>query len=358
VTLPTGDIRAEDLILAAKRHGMIRWVADAARETRGAPADYVDDCKRAAHAHAVRALERLRELREILDCLELAAIPVVLFKGAAQAAWLYGDPCAREYADADLLIRNADWSRACEALAALGFAPAMSRSALRAIYGTMGAWPFYRANGCGVDLHWRLSAQRFPLPMTAEQVFAGSAAIDLSGRRVQTLNPTHAATLLLAHTAKHVWYALEQVLAIAHAAGRPDVDWAEVWKLTSRAGVVRGGAVGLRLACDLFECTPPATFASAIRVADGPLLDDAYAALALPANTFPDRWHVRRAQRASFDRVADRLEYDVRVVLEPTSREWRAASLSGPFTLFYVPLRVLRLGCEAIQRTAPSRRPS
>src|SRR5205823_937403 len=100
------------------------------------------------------------------------------------------------YADFDLLVRRADRPRAFAALAQLGFASEMSRNALRTIYGTAGAWPLYRPNSCGVDLHWRLAAQRFPLPVRTEDVFAESTTVDLAGRCVRALSSAHNTALL------------------------------------------------------------------------------------------------------------------------------------------------------------------
>ena len=127
------DVRAsgpELLVASSQRHGMVRWLTDAARDTWGPQADAVARCELVVRAHALAGLKRLHELGGILECLERAAIPAVLFKGPALAAWLYRDPCARHYADFDLLIRKRDRPRAVAALAELGFAPAMSTDAL------------------------------------------------------------------------------------------------------------------------------------------------------------------------------------------------------------------------------------
>ena len=72
------------------------------------------------------------------------------------------------------------------------------------------------------------------------------------------------------------------------------------------------------------------------------LVTYACSALCLPPDTFASRWLERRAHLAAFDRVRDRLQYDLRRLLEPTALEWEWLRLPRLLTPLYAPLRMVR----------------
>jgi hypothetical protein len=345
------DASIDALPMNAQRHGVVAWLPQTLATLPNVPARVVQQSHALVQCQAVHGLERVRQLLEIVQRLRSAGVDAVLFKGPALSAWLYGDPCGRNYSDFDLLVQRADRGRALDTLQALGFAPSMPLDALRMIYASTGAWPLYRRGTCGVDLHWRLTARRFPLPLSADEVRAGATPLTIAGQQVRVPAPTHSAAIVLTHAAKHLWYSIEQVFSIALLTRRPEVDWGAVHALARRGGTLRGVAAGLRVATDLLQIATPPEFAGAVHAPSSTILRDyALAALALPPRTFPDRWQVRDAQRAAFDRLRDRVQYDVRALLEPTTLESEWLHLKGPLTALYVPARLVRLALAAVHR--------
>jgi hypothetical protein len=334
--------------LYAQRHGLVAWLPKIAARTAAVPAAALAAAESMAREHALRALTQLGELNAILRPLT-AELPVVILKGPALSAWLYDDACARRFSDFDLLVPRADRDRAAEILESLGFHSALSRDGLHAVYGATGAWPFYREGATGVDLHWRLAARRFQEPVGAEEVFAHSQSMVVGDVTVRVPCAEHTAALVLTHAAKHVWYSLETVMAIAALAKRDDVDWRAVDRLLCRAGGLRAAAVGFALAESVFGVPAPSLFAARARRVTTRQLASGYATLSLPPHVFPDRWLLHAAQRATFDRVRDRLAYDLRTLLEPTSLEWQWVQLRAPLTPLYVPLRLVRLALAAVR---------
>jgi hypothetical protein len=248
------------MTLYAQRHGVLHWLPEVAAIVAPDSAAAAAEADATAREHALRALTQLRELNAVLRAIA-SELPVIVLKGPALSAWLYGDACARRFSDFDLLVARPDRDKAASILESIGYHPVLSRDGLHAVYRATGAWPFYREGSTGVDLHWRLAARRFQEPAPPEEVFARAQSLSVGGLPVRVPCAEHTAALVLTHAAKHVWYSLETVLSIAALARRDDVDWREVERLLVRAGGVRAAAVGFALADGLFGVSPPDVFA-------------------------------------------------------------------------------------------------
>ena len=99
-----------------------------------------------------------RELERVLSEFHRAEIAAVLLKGAALATTLYPDVAVRPMGDVDLLVRQADLSRAIDVVEKLGYAPE-NPSMRRGLEYLV----FYEANFRGgehlpvpLELHWNL----------------------------------------------------------------------------------------------------------------------------------------------------------------------------------------------------------
>jgi putative nucleotidyltransferase-like protein len=353
-TLPSpAAVETADLGAYALRHGMTAFLPHAAAIFDDRHAGVRPELQRAARNHALSVLADTTELLAIVCHLADAGIEFVVLKGPVFAAWLYGDAARRRFVDADLLVRESQRANALRALAKIGFVRRIPEPGADAIYASRGAWPLTRGSGLGVDLHWQLSAQRFPAPLAAAAVIAGAVPVRMADQNVPAPAPADAAVLALLHAAKHVWYALESILAIAWLTRRDDIDWTRVHGLLRRAGAVHAAAAGLELASRLFATSVPDPF---VREIDSPavaqLAGHAYSALRLPPNTFVDRWLERRAHLAAFDRARDRIRYDLRRLFEPTTLEWEWLPLPRALTMLYPPLRIVRLATAPLSGAA------
>jgi hypothetical protein len=105
----------------------------------------------AAHGFAVD-----RVTAEVTGALGAAGVPSILLKGPALATWLYAGDEARLYGDTDLLLRAADWGRAQELLAGLGFEDDLGPLAHPRMESGEG-YPWWRPRDeASVDLHLTL----------------------------------------------------------------------------------------------------------------------------------------------------------------------------------------------------------
>jgi hypothetical protein len=316
----------------ALRHGMLAW----------SPAPRRDGVRR---QHMTHALEGVRLLHVLTAALIDAHIPVVAFKGPAFSQWLYGDACARRFSDLDLLIAEAQCRNALGVLERLGFSPRLPRGAGDVVYRSTGAWPMDRKGSHTVDVHWRVCGPRFPQVASTAAVIERACEMSVGGRAVRVPCAEDTAALALAHAAKHVWYALELPFSIAAMMARTDIDWAEVRRLTETAGAVRGAAAGVSLASELFHVGVPAPFQADVgQPAVSELCRCARQTLALPPGIFPNRSLERHMHRLCFDRVTDRMRYDVRRLTEPTHADVTWVRLPPRLSAIYWPLRVVRLG--------------
>ena len=329
------DIDRDALTLLALRHGVVAWLPQLPREVM--------------QHHAAAALRGVGELLEIAKCLDAASIPFVVLKGPTFSAWLYGDACARRFADLDLLVAPDRRDDAVGVLRDGGFQLPLPAAAADVIYGYIGALPLSHASRVSVDLHWELAGRRFPRLLSAHHVQQRAIQVRVGAHSLPVPCPTHAAAMTLTHAAKHLWYAIENVLSIAMLATRDDVDWDEVYAIMGGAGCVRAGAAGLQLAHELFGVQVPAPFLPHV---DTPAVTDLCAcgrrALSLPPYAFADRHLDRKVHRLLFDRTVDRLRYDLRRVLEPTMADWRWLPLPPRLSRLYSPVRVMRLGTLGI----------
>ena len=335
----------------ALRHGMVAFLPRVLPALPDLPPGVRDRVEQEAREHAVSTLRHASDLLTIVRHLTDSGIELAVLKGAVFSAWLYGDAGVRQFVDVDVLVPERARLNASNALEQIGFAPRVPSDAATAIYSGIGAWPLERANSIRVDLHWRLAARRFPMPLTADAVLRQAIPVRLGDHAVNAPAPAHATVLALLHAAKHVWYALESILSIALLTRRDDIDWTDVHHLVRRAGAIRAAAAGLRLARDVFGTPIPAVFTVDARsAAVQRLCGSASAALCLPPGTFVDRWLERRAHLAAFDCRIDRMQYDVRRLLEPTALDWDWLPIPAAFTPLYVPIRVVRLTLAGLSR--------
>ena len=78
-----------------------------------------------AGPRALHDLVRRMVLREALGALAERGIPVMPLKGALLAYWVYDDPADRRVSDVDLLVPEAAFRGAIDALATRGYAASL-----------------------------------------------------------------------------------------------------------------------------------------------------------------------------------------------------------------------------------------
>ena len=143
-----------ELIAVAQEHGVATLLYDL-QLAEGVPTAQL--LLNIARQETALELARMIGIRQLLDCLAGAGIPVLLLKGSALAYWLYDNPAQRSRCDLDILVADiTSAKRAVTALAQLGYLQSIetvedSAEFEVALERTSRGGLLHR-----VDLHWRV----------------------------------------------------------------------------------------------------------------------------------------------------------------------------------------------------------
>jgi hypothetical protein len=346
--LAAGETDWECLFELARRHRLVPFLHRHLRDAPLPPAAAAE--LRALHREGVhRGLGMAAELRRLMDVLAAAGVDALAYKGPALAMRAYGELGMRSFADLDLLVRPDDVPRAIEALSVEGYLPAAAFSPAqeRCFRRVDGDYPLvHRETGVLVELHARVSSERFCMPISTEALLRRSIAVALGGGTVRTLGDDDLLVVLAAHGAKHRWKRLEWVAALAELlrAGRGDVRAALTLAAELRAR--RTLLLGLSLARRLLGAPLPPAAAAEIDA------DPGLAALAAEAEArmFADAPDDAEETPANLlfnlrarDSAADRARFAARWLFAPSPEDWRWARLPDALFPLYRVLRPVRL---------------
>jgi len=346
--MAAGAIDWELAFALARRHRVVPFLH---RHLRHAPLPHAAAAELAALQRdgAHRGLRMAAELRRLVDALSSAGVDALAYKGPALAMQAYGSLGMREFVDLDLLVRPGDVPRAVRALAAEGYAPALDLSPAqeRCFRRVDGDYPLVHGEtGVLVELHARVSSERFCMPLATDALMRRAAAVPLGGGEVRTLGDDDLLVVLCAHGAKHRWKRLEWVVALAELlrAGRGDVDAA--LRRATRERARRTLLLGLSLARRLLDAPLPDAASRAIAA------DRALAALAAEAEArlFGAAGDDGEETPANLlfnlrarDGAVDRARYAARWLFAPSPEDWRWARLPDALFPLYRVLRPVRL---------------
>lgn len=134
------------------------------------------------------ALELERHLLAVADLFAAAGIDWRVLKGPALAHLDYPDPSLRSFGDVDILVREAHYDRACEALSDAGGHRryAQPRPGFDRRFGK--GVCFFMPAGYELDLHRSFVAGPFGLRVRQDDLFAEAGEIMLAGHRIPTLS--------------------------------------------------------------------------------------------------------------------------------------------------------------------------
>lgn len=257
------------VIEQAHRHGVTGLVHDRLAGVEAVP-ERVQQALLQRRGSVLRHnMERLWELREIVEAFEAAGIPVMPFKGPVLAQQYYDDLAFRRYLDLDLLVRREDVLRAKEVLLRRGYEPRRdldAREEARFIDDQM-AYEFVReADRIIVEVHWAFIHKIHAFRLDPEAVWARAQRVDVGGRPVPTLADEDLILYLAAHGSKHGWYRLlwacdmDRVVR-AHARA----DWAAIRRRARAMGSERMLLLGLHVANRWLGTPLPAALAAPVQ---------------------------------------------------------------------------------------------
>jgi len=182
-----------------------------------------------------------RKLVGLVGEFERDGIGFAVLKGASVARTAYAEPCLRSFGDLDLLVRTADYGRACALLGRLGHERQRPepRPGFEVRFGK-GSVHRHPEDRIEVDLHRTLVLGPFGLWVDPEELMDRRQTFDLAGRKISRLDDTG----MLLNVAMHASLGRSEArlvplrdVAQVVKSGRVDWDvlasWARRWHLTA-----------------------------------------------------------------------------------------------------------------------------
>jgi Uncharacterised nucleotidyltransferase len=345
-----------EVIRLAEYHGVLPLAARNLIENgRGLPPEVERLLRSAYETNLRRSLWFTTELARIMQHFERRQLRALPFKGPVLAQSLYRDLGLRSFSDLDFLISPADFKRAKQALAEIGYRPSgevnpaiESPAAERLWLRTGNERSFDSADGKNlIELQWALLPHFYAVDLRVQDLLARAGKTVVGEREVPCLSPEDSVLVLCLHAAKHLWTRLIWLSDIAETlrsySGTHTIDYPVVFSRARSLGIARILGVSFWLVKNLLRAEIPKS-AEEMIAADPrvPALGSEFAErLARGATYNFESTEYFRLILKLRERRGDRLRYLWRLVWTPGAGEIVAVRL--PEALF--PLyRIVRIG--------------
>lgn len=275
-----------DLFLARLRHHGMQAIAWQRRSLlAGSPREVQHRLRDAVMERSAWELRDRELLRQVLDKLADAGVDCLLFKGAALAYSLYGNPVWRSRTDADILVREADLAVAEQILAACGYTTALDSESI-VFYQRDHVLQAPEGGEHRIDLHWRINNSELLSGLfTHEELFAESVPLPDLGPRVRRTGDVHALLIACFHRKVHARYTRERyhwLLDIDQLARHlPSEQWQRVIGMVQQKGLSASMYEALDTTRELLHAPIPGTVLEHLASATPGPCDDYLAAGAL-----------------------------------------------------------------------------
>jgi Uncharacterised nucleotidyltransferase len=325
------------------------------KDGRGLPPEVERSLRSAYEANLRRSLWFAAELARIMQHFDRRQLRALPYKGPALAQSLYRDLGLRSFSDLDFLISPADFERAKQALAEIGYrrsgeinpaieSPAAERLWLRTGY----ELSFDSAAGENlVELQWALLPHFYAVGLGVEDLLARAGKAVVGEREVPCLSPEDSVLVLCLHAAKHLWTRLIWLSDIAETlrsySGTQTIDYSLVFSRARSLGITRILGVSFWLVENVLRAEIPKP-AEEIIAADPrvPALGSEFAARLARGATYDfESTEYFRLILKLRERRGDRLRYLYRLVWTPGAGDVAAVRLSEALFPLY---RIVRIG--------------
>jgi hypothetical protein len=345
-----------EFIRLAEYHGVLPLAArNLIEHGRGLPPEVERLLRSAYEVNLRRSLWFTAELVRIMQHFERRQLRALPYKGPVLSQSLYRDLGLRSFSDLDFLISPANFERAKQALAEIGyrpsgeFKPALESLAAERLWLRTGyERSFDGAAGKHLlELQWALLPRFYAVDLRMQDLLARAGKTVVGEREVPCLSPEDSLLALCLHAAKHLWTRLIWLSDIAEtlrfSSGTQTIDYSLVFSRARALGIVRILGVSFWLVKNLLRAEIPKS-AEEMIAADPrvPALGSTFAArLARGATYNFESTEYFRLILKLRERRGDRSRYLWRLVWTPGAGEIAAVRL--PEALF--PLyRIVRIG--------------
>ena len=250
-----------EVLRLAEHHGVLPLAARRLIEhARGLPAEVERSLHSDYEANLRRSLWFAAELARIMQHFERRQLRAVPYKGPVLAQTVYQDLGLRNFSDLDFLVSPADFDRAKQVLAEIGYGPstdltpAVERFWLRRGYERL----FDGAAGKNlVELQWALLPYFYGVDLDVDDLLARAGRAVVGGVEVLCLSPEDLLLALCLHAAKHLWTRLIWLADVAEATRTQSVDYSLVFSRARALGVARILSVSFWLVKNVLQAELP-----------------------------------------------------------------------------------------------------
>ena len=341
-----------EVLRLAEHHGVLPLVArnligqGCLENARELPPAIERSLRSAYDANLRRSLWFTAELARIMQHFKRRQLQAIPYKGPVLAQSLYGDPGLRSFSDLDFLISPADFDRAKQALAEIGYVPAavLTPAVERMWLRTGNEREFDGAAGKNlVEIQWALLPYFYAVDLRVNDLLARSGRTVVGGCEVPCLSPEDSLLVLCLHAAKHLWTRLIWLADIAETLRTQSIDYALVFSRASALGIARILAVSFWLAKNVLHAELPQSAEEMIAADTSvPALGEEFAERLARGATYDfESTEYFRLILKLRERRSDRCRYLWRLVWTPGAGEFAAVQLPEPLFPLY---RVVRLG--------------
>ncbi len=271
-SLPPG-VTVQDVVDAARHHGMVLTLSAALRGDMGPLADALRSALTDQQRRWTLAGMRLTfDLCRLAKAFAQAQLPWLALKGPALSFHLQGDPLRRDCLDLDILVREQDLLAVHEVLTGLGYshADAWGAAFIRqmSLYQRRREYNLSYRNqqtGTFLEVHWRWARVDALAPLDPDLVWPQRQTRLLMDTEIPVLHPVVELVYLATHAARHGCCKLKWLQDFRLILARPEAETlvAAALDQARRQDVLAAVAASLTLAAELDGRDVPALAAAA-----------------------------------------------------------------------------------------------
>jgi hypothetical protein len=345
-----------EFLRVAEHHGVLPLAArNLSEHGRLLPPEIENTLRGAYEANLRRNLWFTSELARIARHFESRQVRAMPYKGPVLAQLVYQDIGLRSFSDLDFLISSADFERARQALAEIGYLPSANLTpAVERLWLRMGyERSFDSAAGKNlVELQWALMPYFYGVDLAVEDLVERGNRSVAGGFEVPCLSAEDSLLVLCLHAAKHLWMRLIWVVDVAETLRTQTIDYTSAISRARGLGIARILGISFWLAKSVLGTELP-TSAKEMIAADPQI------------STLGSEFGARLARGTSYDfestdyfhlilklreRAGDRARYLWRLVWSPGAGDVGAVRLPEALFPLYRVVRAGRLAGKALGR--------
>lgn len=293
------------------------------------------------------------ELFKILEILESEGIRAIPYKGPVLASRLYGNLSLREFSDLDIFVDKKDVLKIKEILVSLGYEPKLKLTPKREIQylEIQREYQFInKKSGVNVEIQWILPDLSLSFPTEPIFTMDETETAKINNYELSVFLKEDLLIILSLHTVTHLWGKLSRICDIAELIkNSEELNWDKIIEKSQDLSVERILYLNLALCNDLFHIELPEEIKLKI-ISDKKiryLKNDVIKIIFHPENYgFIKRFFLRFQIR---EKNVNKIKDFLKLLLIPTSTEWKTFQRSGPLKLLYIIARPIQIFNKAIR---------